>query len=93
MRWQDHGQYLVRPDRRFSKDAPAKRLIAMGDFNEIIGACQPRTPLGFDLGLQPVLPMLSMSLRYDRRLLSKDVQKHRGHIALSEDLAVESTQT
>ena len=85
MRWEDHGQYLV-DLTKVLEDGPANRLIVMGDFNQIIGPGSRARP-ELQLALQKAFPS---SMTIVTSALAFHGRRSIDHIALSEDLAVES---
>ena len=84
-RWQDHEQYLAGLTEVLER-VEAKRLIVMGDFNQVIGQGS-RAPRALQLALQRALPP-------NMRIATSDLvfqgRKSIDHIALSEDWAVNS---
>ena len=85
MRWEDHEQYLVDLTEVLAR-APEKRLIVMGDFNQIIGSASRARP-ELQLALQRAFPK-SMTIAPSE--LSFRGHGTIDHIAVSDDLAVES---
>ena len=85
MRWEDHGQYLVGLTKVLG-GGPANRLIVMGDFNQIIGPGSRARP-ELQLALQRAFPS---SMTIVTSALAFQGRRSIDHIALSEDLAVES---
>ena len=83
--WEDHKRYLAGLTAVLRR-APTERLIVMGDFNQIVGAGRPRTSQA-EIGPAPGLPTGHM-----HRHLGSDFEGRRSidHLALSDDLAVES---
>ena len=85
-RWEDHEQYLEGLGRVLER-ASARLLIVLGDFNQIIGAGSRAGP-----ERQAALKrVFSGSLRIATADLSFSGRKGVDHIALSDDLLVEST--
>ena len=84
-RWEDHGQYLECLTELL-RCRPARRLVALGDFNQVIGAGS-RAPKALQAALQAAfqtgMSIVSSELAFGQR-------KSIDHIALSEDLAAES---
>ena len=85
MRWEDHGQYLV-DLTKVLEDGPANQLIVMGDFNQITGPGSRARP-ELQLALQRAFPS---SMTIVTSALAFHERKSIDHIAVSEDLAVES---
>ena len=85
MRWEDHGQYLV-DLTKVLEGGPANRLIVTGDFNQIIGPSSRARP-ELQLALQRAFPS---SMTIVTSALAFHGRRSIDHIALSEDLAVES---
>ena len=84
-RWADHEQYLVGLTEILGR-APAKRLIVMGDFNQVIGTGS-RAPVDLRLALKeaflPSMKIATSDLAFQGR-------KSIDHIALSSDWQVVS---
>ena len=84
-RWEDHEQYLVGLPEVLGR-APAKRLIVMGDFNQVIGTGS-RAPVDLRLALKeaflPSMKIATSDLAFQGR-------KSIDHIALSSDWQVVS---
>ena len=85
MRWEDHEQYLVGLTKVLGGGS-ANRLIVMGDFNQIVGRGS-RARLGLQSALQRAFPS-SMTIVTSE--IAFQGRRSIDHIALSEDLAVES---
>ena len=85
MRWQDHEQYLVGLTE-FLGRATAKRLIVMGDFNQVIGTASRARP-ELQQALQKAFPA-SMTIATSE--LGFQGRKSIDHIALSDDWVVGS---
>ena len=85
MQWEDHEQYLVGLTKVLGGGS-GNRMIVMGDFNQIVGRGS-RAPRGLQSALQRAFPS-SMTIVTSEL----DFQGRRSidHIALSDDLAVES---
>ncbi len=85
LRWQDHEEYLVGLTEVLER-VEAKRLIVMGDFNQIIGQGS-RARLELQLALQRAFPP-------NMRIVTPDLvfqgRKSIDHIALSTDWAISS---
>ncbi len=84
-RWQDHEQYLAGLTDVLAR-VDAKRLIVMGDFNQVIGAGgRPRRELRLALqeAFAPDFRIATSDLVFEGR-------KSIDHIALSADWAVNS---
>ena len=85
MRWEDHEQYLASL-AEVLRLGSAKGLILMGDFNQIIGPesrARPELRLALQGAFPPSMTIATSGLAFlGRRSID--------HIALSEDLAVES---
>ena len=85
MPWEDHERYLASLSEVLRLD-PAKRLILMGDFNQIIGPdsrARPELRLALQGAFPPSMTIATSGLAFlERRSID--------HIALSEELAVES---
>ena len=83
--WEDHRQYLDGLTEVL-KRLPSSRLMVTGDFNQIIGAGS-RAPLdlrsALDEALPPTLTIVTSALAHQGR-------KAIDHIAISDDLAIES---
>ncbi len=84
-RWEDHERYLDGLAHVLGR-VSAQQLIVMGDFNQIIG---PGSRAGRErqLALQRAFPA---SMTIATSALAYEGRKSIDHIALSEDLAVES---
>ncbi len=84
-RWEDHGRYLECLTE-FLRRRPARRLVVLGDFNQVIGAGS-HAPKALQAALQAAFPtgiaIVTSELAFGQR-------KSIDHIALSEDLAAES---
>ncbi len=84
-RWQDHEEYLVGLTEVLAR-APTKRLLIMGDFNQALGA-KGRAPTALRQALlgafPPTVSIATSSLAFGGR-------ESIDHIALSEDLVVQS---
>ena len=83
--WQDHEEYLAGLVEVLGR-GPVKSLMVMGDFNQTIGPGS-RAPLSLQLALQDAFPpnvsIVTSELEFqDRRTID--------HVALSDDLTVES---
>ena len=84
-RWEDHETYLrVLPD--ILKTLPVRRLIVMGDFNQIVGP-ESRAPLHLQAALRDAFPSNMAIVTADTAFHGR---KSIDHITLSEDLQVES---
>ena len=85
-RWEDHGQYLASLAEMLRHDFPARRLVIMGDFNQVIGAGS-RAPRVLQSALQAAFPpgmtVVTTELAFGER-------KTIDHIAVSDDLLTES---
>ena len=84
--WEDHRQYLAGLTEVLAR-ASAKHLIVMGDFNQTIGP-DSRAPSGLQLALRRAFPSNSMTVA--TASLAFQGRRSIDHIALSDDLAVES---
>ena len=84
-RWEDHGQYLVGLTEILVRES-GKSLIVMGDFNQIIGRSS-RAPNELQLALREAF---SPNMRIATSELAFQGRRSIDHIALSEDLTVES---
>ena len=85
MRWEDHEQYLVGLTE-FLARAPAKRLIVMGDFNQIVGPgsrARPELQLALQRAFPPGMTIATSALSFQGR-------GSIDHIVVSDDLTVES---
>ena len=85
MRWEDHEQYLAGLTEVLGR-ASAKRLIVMGDFNQVIGAgsrARPELRLALRGAFPPSMTIVTSALAFQGR-------RNIDPIALSEDLAVSS---
>jgi len=83
LQWEDHERYLVDLTEILAR-VPAKRLIVMGDFNQIIGAgsrASPELQLSLQRAFSPKMTILTSTLTF---------QGHSSidHIAVSHDLEV-----
>ncbi len=85
MRWEDHEQFLVDLTKVLAC-GPANRLIVIGDFNQIVGPGSRARP-ELQLELQRAFPS---NMTIVTSALALNGRKSIDHIALSEDLAVES---
>ena len=85
MRWEDHEQYLAGLNKVLGRGYE-KRLIVMGDFNQIIGPGS-RARLKLRLALQGAFPS---SMRIATSDIAFRGRRSIDHIALTRDLAVES---
>ena len=85
MRWEDHQQFLADLTKVLA-GGPGNRLMVIGDFNQIVGPGTRARP-GLQLELQRVFPS---SMTIVTSVLALNGRKSIDHIALSEDLAVES---
>ena len=84
--WEDHRQYLAGLTHVLER-TPAKRLIVVGDFNQRIGQVRYAPPPDVRAGLQSAMPP-HMTIATSELCFRE--RKCIDHIALSEDLAVES---
>ena len=84
-RWEDHGQYIAGLSE-FLKQAPVKRLIIVGDFNQRIGQRGP-TPLKLRSALQCALPS---RMTIATAALGFQGRRAIDHVVLAEDLTAES---
>ena len=84
-RWQDHEAFLDGLVELLAR-MPAKRLIVMGDFNQIVGQGS-RAPRNLQAKLQQAFPP---SMAFATADLEFQGRKSIDHMVLSEDLAVES---
>ena len=85
-RWEDHEEYLVWLTEAL-KSLPSERLIVMGDFNQVIGKGS-RAPERLQRLLQEAFPP---SIRIVTSQVEHEGRRSIDHIALSDDLSVEST--
>ena len=85
-RWEDHEQYLAGLTEML-KSLPSEQLIVMGDFNQVIGEGS-RAPERLQRLLQEAFPP---SIRIATSEVEHEGRRSIDHIALSEDLSVEST--
>lgn len=85
-RWEDHEKYLVWIAEAL-KSLPSERLIVMGDFNQVIGPGS-RAPERLRRLLQEAFPP---SIRIVSSQVEYQGRRSIDHIALSDDLSVEST--
>ena len=84
-RWEDHEAFLDGLPELLAQ-MPAKRLIVMGDFNQIVGqGC--RAPRNLQAKLQQAFPP---SMAFATADLEFQGRKSIDHIVVSKDLAVES---
>ena len=83
--WEDHAQYLAGPADVLGR-APTERLIVMGDFNQIVGPGS-RAPLELRSARQQTFPP---GMRIATSDLAFEGRRSIDHVALSDDLAVES---
>ena len=84
-RWQDHAQYLDGLTGILAQ-RPSKRLIVMGDFNQVIGPGS-RAPADLQLALRNAFPP---GMRVATADLALEGRSSIDHIAVSRDLAIES---
>ncbi len=84
-RWEDHGQYIAGL-ARVLENAPVKRTIVMGDFNQRIGKGST-APARLQEALREAIPAHMAIVTSE---LSFDGRRSIDHIVLSEDLAAES---
>ena len=85
MPWEDHEQYLAGLTEVLRRES-AKRLIVIGDFNQIIGPgsrARPELRSALQGAFPPSMTIATSALTFQRR-------RCIDHIALSEDLATES---
>ena len=85
MRWEDHEQYLAGLTEVLGRPS-TKRLIVMGDFNQVIGPgsrARPELRLALRGAFPPSMTIATSALAFQGR-------RNIDHIALSEDLAVGS---
>lgn len=84
-RWEDHEQYLAGLAEVLGQ-GPLRKLMIMGDFNQTIGPGS-RAPLSLQLALQDAFPpnvsIVTSELEFQGR-------RTIDHVALSDDLTVES---
>ena len=85
MQWEDHEHYLAGLTDILGRES-AKRLIVMGDFNQTIGSGS-RARLELQLALQNAFPP---SMRIATSDIAFEGRRSIDHIAMSEDLVVES---
>ena len=83
--WEDHRQYLAGLTEVLGR-APTERLIVMGDFNQIVGPGS-RAPLELRAALKQAFPA---GMRIATSDLDFEGRRSIDHVALSDDLAVES---
>ena len=87
-RWEDHEQYLACLTEHQGR-VVAKRLIVMGDFNQIVGPGS-RAPAKLQVALRAAFPpgmtIVTSELAFQGR-------KSIDHVVLSADLAAESVDT
>ena len=81
-RWEDHRQYLECLTRVLDQQ-PTRRLVVMGDFNQIIGTGS-RAPRVLQSALREAFPPGMAIVTSD---LALSQRKSIDHIAMSEDLA------
>ena len=85
LRWQDHEEYLAALTELLCH-APTNRLIVMGDFNQVIGeGSRARRDLR-----EPLMNAFPSGMRIITADLVFEGRKSIDHIAVSEDLAVDS---
>ena len=84
--WEDHKQYLADLSHVLEQ-APAKRLIVVGDFNQRIGQVRYPPPPDVRAALKSAMPP-HMTIATSE--LCFQGEKLIDHIAISDDLAVES---
>ena len=85
MQWEDHEQYLASLTEVLRLGS-AKRLIVTGDYNQIIGPesrARPELQSALQEAFPPSMTIATSGLDFEGR-------RSIDHIALSEDLAVES---
>ena len=83
--WEDHERYLAGLTEVLRR-APTECLIVMGDFNQIVGEGS-RAPLKLRSGLREAFPP---GMRIATSDLTFEGRRSIDHVALSDDLAVES---
>ena len=83
--WEDHAQYLAGLADVLGR-APTERLIVMGDFNQMVGP-RSRAPLELRSALQKTFPP---GMRIATSDLAFEGRRSIDHVAVSDDLAVES---
>ena len=83
--WEDHRRYLAGLTAVLRR-APTERLIVMGDFNQMVGRGS-RAPLELRAALQQAFPA---GMRIATSDLAFEGRRSIDHVALSDDLAVES---
>ena len=84
-RWADHEQYLVGLTEILGR-APAKRLIVMGDFNQVIGTgsrARPKLQVALQNAFLPSMKITTSELAFQGR-------KSIDHIAMNNNLEVDS---
>ena len=85
LRWQDHEEYLAALTELL-RHAPTNRLIAMGDFNQVIGeGSRARRDLR-----EPLMNAFPSGMRIITADIVFEGRKSIDHIVVSEDLAVDS---
>ncbi len=82
--WEDHKQYLEYLTQLLNRH-PARRLVVMGDFNQIVGTGS-RAPRVLQTALREAFPP-RLAIATSNLALSQ--RKSIDHIALSQDLATE----
>ena len=85
MQWEDHEQYLAGLTEVLGRRSE-KRLIVMGDFNQIVGPgsrARPELRLALQRAFPPSMTITTSALAFQGR-------RSIDHITLSEDLTVES---
>jgi len=85
MRWEDHEQYLADLTGVLARASP-KRLVVMGDFNQVIGPAsraRPELQLALQMAFPPTMTIATAELTFRGR-------RSIDHIALSNDLEVRS---
>ena len=85
LRWEDHERYLAGLAHVLGCGPPGRRIV-MGDFNQVIG-CGSRAGRERQAALQEAF---APSLRIATSALAYEGRRSIDHIALSEELAVES---
>ena len=86
--WEDHKQYLEGLTHVLER-APAKRLIVVGDFNHRIGQVRYAPPPDVRAALQSAMPP---HMTIVTSTLSFQGRRCIDHIAISDDLAIESLE-
>ena len=84
-RWEDHEEYLAGLAEVLGR-GPVKRCMVMGDFNQVIGPGS-RAPLSLQLALQDAFPSNASIVTSE---LAFQGRRAIDHVALSDDLTVES---